>query len=583
MKIRSLTGLLVLLMALVTVMQPTLTQAGLSPYDGIGGNGGAPFRVDCGESAVLVGIIGQSGLVTDQVGGLCVKIDPVSGTWIGGVYETARRGGNGGGPFRNLCPVGNVLVGMTATVTRFNDSTVVGPIEIRCMELGIRKTYGPAVIMGTEIVFVPVGQQPSAPTNTNRVQDSCDRGAVPKPGYNERVYSRVGMALVGLSGLYVDRVHLECGEILQDTRGYRITFQSSSTTPVPEGTPLAITWRAMGVTPELTPTLQSSWMLQDWSHARSGLLGPEPTQVANPCVHAQQPCTSGWVSSASSSSVTFQDLPPAQYELQLQVSPTVRPSFSQVSYDTNASMRFEVVENNLMDVHLSPGTVRRGQSSTATITFEGPVPPRGKTLYLSSSNPDLLLVPTSVLIPGGSTTRTVVLHPNPNMLSGQATITVSLKHPLKDQTFSHLSKVNPPFSAQIRSRGTEAPVPSVEAQPEPPVEPSPSAEPSAQPERDAHANEPAQDGDVTERGIGALALKRTPSFTQKAVQVPIAPNIFPFAGSPGETGSVLARPNKAIAGLLTGPSNTKSAVLTIEADLSTRPSALPQRLFPTQP
>ncbi len=68
-------------------------RATLAPYDGIGGNGGVPFRLDCGEYGILVGLIGHSGVVSDQVGGLCVKIDPVSGTWIGGVYETPRASG----------------------------------------------------------------------------------------------------------------------------------------------------------------------------------------------------------------------------------------------------------------------------------------------------------------------------------------------------------------------------------------------------------------------------------------------------------------------------------------------------------
>src|SRR5690606_17392111 len=53
----------------------------LAPYDGIGGNGGIPFRLDYGEYGILVGLNGRSGVVVDQVTGLCVKIDPVSGIW----------------------------------------------------------------------------------------------------------------------------------------------------------------------------------------------------------------------------------------------------------------------------------------------------------------------------------------------------------------------------------------------------------------------------------------------------------------------------------------------------------------------
>jgi hypothetical protein len=42
---------------------------------------------------LLVGIAGRSGAFVDQLAGLCVKIDPASGAWVGGVYETARAPG----------------------------------------------------------------------------------------------------------------------------------------------------------------------------------------------------------------------------------------------------------------------------------------------------------------------------------------------------------------------------------------------------------------------------------------------------------------------------------------------------------
>ncbi|THJ20240.1 MAG: hypothetical protein CAF44_011395 [Nitrospira sp. CG24D] len=85
--------------------------ARLAPFDGIGGNGGAPYRLDCGESAVLVGVTGQSGLVIDRLAGLCVKIDPVSGTWVGGVYETGPTGGTGGSRFHKACSDGESFMG----------------------------------------------------------------------------------------------------------------------------------------------------------------------------------------------------------------------------------------------------------------------------------------------------------------------------------------------------------------------------------------------------------------------------------------------------------------------------------------
>lgn len=120
----------------------------LAPSDGIGGDGGAPFRFDCGASAVLVGIVGRSGSFVDQIAGLCVKIDPVSGIWVGGVYETARAGGNGGKPFSKVCPVGTAFTGIDGTTDRFSGTPVLASLKIDCTTLKIRTEYQPAAIKG---------------------------------------------------------------------------------------------------------------------------------------------------------------------------------------------------------------------------------------------------------------------------------------------------------------------------------------------------------------------------------------------------------------------------------------------------
>jgi hypothetical protein len=124
-----------LAMVMLSVAQSSAT---LAPFDGIGGNGGAPFRLDCGTSALLVGIAGRSGAFVDQLAGLCAKIDPVSGTWVGGVYETQRVGGNGGGPFSKVCPAGQALIGIEGTTDRFSGTLVVASLRIECAELKIR-------------------------------------------------------------------------------------------------------------------------------------------------------------------------------------------------------------------------------------------------------------------------------------------------------------------------------------------------------------------------------------------------------------------------------------------------------------
>ena len=140
-------GLFCMVLSLVIgILDVTPSPGTLAPYDGIGGNGGAPFRLDCGASALLVGIAGRSGAFVDQLAGLCVKIDPVSGAWVGGVYETNRVGGNGGGSFSKVCPAGQALIGVQGTTDRFSGTLVVASLKIECTELKIRTDYQPAMM-----------------------------------------------------------------------------------------------------------------------------------------------------------------------------------------------------------------------------------------------------------------------------------------------------------------------------------------------------------------------------------------------------------------------------------------------------
>ena len=124
------------------ILSENLKPPWVATLSGIGGTGGAPFRVDCGESGILVGVVGRSGAFIDQIGGLCVKIDPYSGTWVGGVYETPHYGGNGGAPFRQVCPVGQAVIGIEGNTDTFYGATVVASLNILCGELGIQNAWG---------------------------------------------------------------------------------------------------------------------------------------------------------------------------------------------------------------------------------------------------------------------------------------------------------------------------------------------------------------------------------------------------------------------------------------------------------
>ncbi|HEY7534232.1 MAG TPA: hypothetical protein VH681_15790, partial [Nitrospiraceae bacterium] len=339
--------------------------ARLAPSDGIGGPGGVPFRLDCGASGLLIGVAGRSGIVIDQIAGVCVKIDPISGVWIGGSYETAHYGGNGGSPFSKRCPVGQALWGLDGSVNYFDGTPVVGSIDIKCVDIGLYGQSTSAVIEGTRLIDY---YGDTDPYKVKADQDYCDS---PQVGVNvhreSRRWSGIGVALEGRSGVFVDRVHIVCGSLPADTQGYRVQFKPASNIVVPEGTPLQISWRASGVTPELTPSLQYRWSLTDLTHPTSSSLSfpgggsigmSQPTEIRNACSYAAPPCTSGWFDSSSFSSVTFLSLPAAAYELTLGVSPS-----SSSGGETKRSLRFEISPNLLVSLTLSTASIRAGGSA----------------------------------------------------------------------------------------------------------------------------------------------------------------------------------------------------------------------------
>ena len=498
----------------------TTASARLASSDGIGGPGGGPYRLDCGESGLLIGVSGRSGDVIDQIAGVCIKIDPISGVWVGGSYETAHYGGGGGAPFSKRCPVGQALWGFDGSEKNFKGSLVVGSIDIKCIDIDVQALRTGAWIEGTRLISYYGDPDPD---KIQAFQDYCDQPDVGTNVHREpRVWNPVGVALEGRAGDFVDRVHIICGSIPADTKGYRVQFTPSSNITVPEGTPLHISWRASGVKPELTPGLDYQWVLNDLTHTYSSILGSQPTTIQNACAYALQPCGSGWFSSSSFSSATFISLPAAEYELKLSVRPTSGTPFSY--HDSGASVRFEIRPNLLVSLTLSPDSVRAGTPTTGTVTMEGPAPPKGRVLYFSSSNPTLVPVPSSITIPAGSATGTFKLSPNSAPGSaGQLTISVSTRAPIS-------AKVTTGVQGSVLSRGID------------------------------ESSEPAQSEtaegipEVTERGIGLSQMAKKSSGIQNAIVTP------PSSASP----TVTLQPSQVGAAIANLPADTKSAVITVQ-------------------
>lgn len=561
----------------------------LAPYDGIGGKGGAPFRLDCGEYGVLVGLAGKAGAVVDQVAGLCVKVDPVSGLWVGGVYETPFAGGTGGGRFRKICQAGQVLIGIQGNSTYFQGNNVVSSLGIDCAKLRVNKKSQFPEIKG----WRDIGSRGDPnPSTISELQDLCyspQKGPGPFDLDLEYAWSRIGIALEVRTGFYVDHIHILCGSLQKDKKGYQIQFKTNAKGRVPEGTPLKITWRASGSKPELTPPLQYSWELHDVT-AAPGTPLTRRTDVQNPCSYAQPPCSSSWFDSSSGSQIIFQRLPPAEYQLRLKVRPTV-PSEAQ----SESTMNFEIGENLLTAITVEPNTVRTGGLSTATITLEGPAPPGGKKVYLSSSNPQLVPVSDSLTIPNGARSATLTLKADPLMVGGQATIRASLKKPL---TVAH-SKISPmrAFSRGIpetdgqhvigTQEKTERFDSTQEIQEDHPHALSDGTEGvAADPDMSAPTDDVSQNQEITERGITsfgkvqssrALSSIITTKPNQTAVttlpgviQTPPPPQPVPIPYPPPSEGTLppattnIQKTPKIRIDLLAIPSEAKEAVLTVQ-------------------
>lgn len=557
----------------------------LAPYDGIGGPGGNPFSLECGQSAILVGIIGRSGSVIDQLGGLCVKIDPASGTWVGGVYETARAGGNGGVPFKQVCSVGEALAGIEGATRYFSGTLLVSSLKIVCIRLRIRIEDQPS-IMGYRLVGIYGDHDP---LKTSALQDLC-YPLLSGTNRSQDQWSPVGLKLEGRSGVYLDRIHIHCGSLPFAKEGYKITFAAKPSGVIPEGTPLKITWRATGPIPELTPPLQASWVILDHTHSRSGVIGSQPAKMTQPCAFAKAPCIDSWTSSLSGFEVTFLNLPPAKYSIVV----TVRPNAG--GNQSEGQWEFEVKDNILRKISLSPNPIGSGSTTTATFELVGPAPLSGKTIYLSSSNSELVPIPETLVIPEGTTSATLLLKANSLTLAGQTTIRASTRKPVKALVpYSANSKIfqrGIPDTREISDQAapeedaTEHQAPILEG-PAPEPLPLTDEEKSVQSLEDKEAQDASPlDSQVTERGIKSfgkrnlssptlpiLSLKPnqgTMRTTPEGAKTPPPPGVpIPYPNIPKE--NVLSGPSsiqermKIDTQTLSRPGSTKEIILTVQS------------------
>lgn len=105
----------------------------------VGGNGGAPFSLDCGLNGVVVGIDGKVGDNVDSIQLVCRQVrSPIGaiGTVLGPIYFTSAVGGSGGSSWGTAlrCPdnyVLTIILGTTAPGPGF----VLSQLMIECVSI----------------------------------------------------------------------------------------------------------------------------------------------------------------------------------------------------------------------------------------------------------------------------------------------------------------------------------------------------------------------------------------------------------------------------------------------------------------
>jgi hypothetical protein len=573
------------LVALFALLSP-LESPAAELTTAIGGPGGNPFSADCGEYGMLVGLTGRSGDRIDQVAGLCANVDPISLRWIGDPFPTNQFGGNGGSPYTLLCNRDEVLIGLDGQV-----ATVVANLNITCAALTTSDDRKSLMTSRDGHRSIETGKDLS--NRVNNVTAMCrdvTRQGDPKLSTNQSGYGTsydypppsvighwIARSMLGRSGDLVDQIQLSCDMPLRQMTAYNIKLTPKNPGSVIEGTPLHFSWQASGIRPELTPPLIYGWELLDHTHTQGGRSStpvpglsipsfPQPTSVSHST--CGQPSAGQWVWAgpclSNFTSTTVNDVPPAQYELKV----SVRAASG--SYDSTSSVYFEVLANQLVSLTISPDTVRASSSTTGTVTMVGPAGPKGRTLYLYTSNPNLVPVPSSITVPGGSATGTFSLRPNSAPGSaGEVTISVSTKPPIS-------AKFSTGVQGSIVPRGLEEP--SKPDQNSQTTEVQPESDPTlaAAAQQSSGDTETTPQSEVGERGISPLQMARPSTGIQSTVVTPPAAPSPMMTLPPSQVGAAATqvKPSPQVvpgaAGTLSLPGDTKSAVLSVQLPFGTQ-------------
>jgi len=461
------------------------------------------------------------------------------------------------------CNRDGAVVGISGQV-----ATVVANLTIACAQMTYSDDRKDVIARGDATFGAHTGRDLG--NRVSSVTGTCPdvtRQGSPKPRTDSSGYGTgydypkpdvvghwVARSLLGRSGDLVDQIQLSCDTLPRPMKEYLVKTTVRTATSVPEGTPVVVSAQASGIRPDITPPLQYEWELSDGSHP----VCPAPGQLGF--------CQPSRVSNGISTygSITLTDLPPAAYQLQI----TARAASG--SGKGSSTAFFEIRENLLISLTLSAQTVRAGTPTTGTVIMEGPAPRKGRVLYLYTSNPNLVPVPSSITVPGGSATGTFSLRPNPAPGSaGEVTISVSTKPPIS-------AKFSTGVQGSIVPRGLEE-----QSQPDQNSHTT-EGQPESDPTLAAVAQQSSGDTEITpqsevgKRGISPLQMARPSTGIQSAVVTPPAAPSPIMTLPPSQVGAAATqvKPSPQVvpgaAGTLSLPGDTKSAVLSVQLPFGTQ-------------
>ena len=169
----------------------------------LGGNGGGPYRLDCGQDGAIVGVNARVDNFLNGIQVVCRKVR--NNELVGDAYVVGEAGGNNGRRVQQLCPAGSLVTALGGSwnarsynfpgVQVFAGANYVHEISMRCQRWNDRanrfETAGNITIGGSR-------------PGSDRRPLSDQAGWCPA--------NAVGSALEGRSGIYIDSIALVCDQ-----------------------------------------------------------------------------------------------------------------------------------------------------------------------------------------------------------------------------------------------------------------------------------------------------------------------------------------------------------------------------------